>query len=220
MNELVFKESDKVQVFVDDREFKSEVCRQLFELGALLYPKRLSVGDYVLSGRVAVERKSDADLESSIIDGRLFAQAKDLKENFESPLLAVIGKEFQRINPKALRGALISLAVDFKLPAFFFENSQEFAEFLYALGEKEQLKESRETRIRFGKKGFSLQEQQRFIVESLPGVGPKNARFLLENFKSVQDVFEADAEDLQDVEGIGKKKAEEIRRVLSSDYEN
>ena len=124
------------------------------------------------------------------------------------------------MNPKALRGAIISLAVDYKLPVLFFDDSKEFAEFVYALGEREQLRELREIRVRFGKKGVSLQEQQRFITESLPGVGPKNARALLEHFKTVQDVFEADVDELEDVEGIGKKKAEEIRRVLSSNYEN
>ncbi len=220
MDELEFKESDCVQVFVDDREFKSTVCRRLFDLGAILYSKRLSVADYVLSARAAVERKEAADFESSIIDGRLFAQARELKQNFDSPLLCVIGRDFSRIQPKALRGALISLAVDYSLPVLFFDSSEEFADFLYALGEREQLRPDKEARVRFGKKGSTLQEQQRFIAESLPGVGPKNAKALLEHFKSVQELFEADADELCDVEGIGEKKAKEIRRVLSSDYEN
>ena len=133
-------------------------------------------------------------------------------------MLCVTGREFSRIPPKALRGALISLAVDYSLPVLFFDSSEEFAGFLYALGEREQLRPEKELRVRFGKKGATLEEQQRFIVESLPGVGPKNAKSLLEHFKSVQEVFEADSDDLRDVEGIGEKKAREIRRVLSSDY--
>ncbi len=219
MNEIVFEKSDKVQVFVDDRELKSSVASALKEKGAVVTPLRLDVGDYVLSERVCVERKNAADFEASVIDGRLFKQAQELRENFASPLIALVGSEFERINPNALRGAFISLAVDYRIPLFFFDFDKELADFLYALGEREQLLEPRAAKLRFGKKPLTLEEQQRFIVESIPLVGPKVALALLQHFKSVTGIVNASVDELQEAEGIGKKRAEEIRRVVSSKYE-
>ncbi|MFA4946267.1 MAG: ERCC4 domain-containing protein [Candidatus Micrarchaeia archaeon] len=218
MNELVFEERSEVQVFIDDRELKSAAAKTLFEKGALLKPVRLSVGDYVLSARACVERKTAQDFESSVLDGRLFAQAQELREAFASPIIAVTGKKFERLQPAALRGAFISLAVDYKIPLLFFDSDAELAEFIYALGEREQLLEPREARVRFGRKGDSQAERQRFIVESLPLIGPKVARALLEHFGSIERLMSASAEELMEVDGVGGKRAEEIRRVLSSPY--
>lgn len=208
----------KLQVYVDDRELKSAVVKDLFRKGVALKPVRLETGDFIVSSRVAVERKDAKDFEASIIDGRLFVQAGHLKNAFESPLLALVGSNFERIQPKALRGAFMSLAVDFKLPVFFFDSDQELADFLEALAEKEQLAPDRMHRLQFAKKGPSLGEQQRLVVESLPGLGPKNALSLLKHFKTVQNLSNASLDDLQQVEGIGKARAESIRRVFEEDF--
>lgn len=219
MSELVFEKNEKVQVFVDDRELKSECAKHLFSKGAVLKAQRLEVGDFIVSPRVAVERKASGDFESSVIDGRLFSQAQELCSNFERPIIAVIGEREGRVHAKALRGALISLLVDYGLPVLFFKDELELAEFIFHVGEREQLKAPKEQKVRFGKKLASLDEMQRFAVEGLPQVGPVAARKLLEQFGSVQGVFEADEDELQVVEGIGEEKAKEIRRIISAKYE-
>ena len=61
-------------------------------------------------------------------------------------------------------------------------------------------------------------EQQLFIVESLPNIGPVNAKNLLQHFGSVSNVLNASESELQQVEGIGKKTAENIRKVVDSKY--
>lgn len=218
MDELVFEKSDKPQVFIDDRELKSGCAKKLFSLGAVLLPKRLSVADFVVSQRVALERKAFGDFESSIIDGRLFAQAKEMIDNFERPMIAVVGGGEGRVHAKALRGALISLLVDYGVPVLFFDEDEELAEFIYHLAEREQLKAPKEMKVRFGKKVALLDEMQQFAVEGLPNIGPVAAKKLLEHFGSVQAVFEADEDELQEVEGVGEEKAKEIRRVVYSNY--
>ncbi|MBI4360412.1 hypothetical protein HY572_01420 [Candidatus Micrarchaeota archaeon] len=223
MAELVFDEgltaSNTLQLFVDDRELKSSVAKALFRKGVVLKPVRLESGDFIVSERVALERKEAKDFEASIIDGRLFVQAGRLKNAFESPLLALVGSDFERIQPNALRGAFISLAVDFKLPVFFFDSDDELADFLYALAEKEQFGEQRMHRLQFAKKGVTLAEQQRLVVESLPGLGPKNAVSLLKHFKTLQRIANASPDDLQQVEGIGKQRAESMRKVFEQEFE-
>ena len=51
---------------------------------------------------------------------------------------------------------------------------------------------------------------QLFILQGLPGIGPEKAKRLLETFGSVNAVFQADADALQGVSGIGEKTANAI----------
>ncbi|MFH1780022.1 MAG: ERCC4 domain-containing protein [Candidatus Micrarchaeota archaeon] len=210
---------ERVQVILDDRELKSGCAKALYSMDALLTPKRLDVGDYVLSDRACVERKSADDFEASIIDGRLFEQAKQLKATYASPIIIIVGKEFYRVNEKARRGAFLSLMIDYQIPLFFVETEKELAELIHAIAVKEQLQEKRELKLQYGKKNTSLSEQQQLIVESIPLIGPKNAKMLLKHFGSVEKVYEADTEALQECEGIGPTRAKEIRRIITSQYE-
>jgi len=59
-----------------------------------------------------------------------------------------------------------------------------------------------------------------FIVASLPGVDAVRARSLLRHFGSVLRVFTATIEELESVEGIGRKTAEKIRRILDEEYKH
>ncbi|MBI5226363.1 hypothetical protein HY994_03945 [Candidatus Micrarchaeota archaeon] len=211
-------QNGQLQLFIDDRELRSAVAKSLFKKNVALKPVRLPVGDFVASSRVVVERKTDADFEASILDGRLFVQAGELKSAFESPLIALTGSTFQRVQPNALRGALISLAVDYKLPLFFFDTDAELADFLVALAQKEQLAPDRMHRIQFAKKGDSMQDQQRLIAESLPGLGPKTALSLLQHFKTLQNIANADENALESVEGIAKSRAQGIRKVFEEEF--
>ncbi|HII38504.1 TPA: hypothetical protein HA318_00685 [Candidatus Micrarchaeota archaeon] len=205
-------------VFVDDREEFNEVTSRLEQLGARLKIQRLDVADFVASPRAGIERKAYSDLESSIIDGRLFQQALELKRNFERPLVGVVGSGACRINGKALRGALISISIDYGIPVLFFEDDVSLGDFIFHVAFREQLAPAREQRLRLEKKKSVLSEQQRFVVESLPGVGPSAAKKLLARFGSVAEVFDAHEDELCQVDGIGVEKAREIRKVTAAEY--
>ncbi|WP_027179302.1 excinuclease ABC subunit UvrC [Maridesulfovibrio bastinii] len=51
---------------------------------------------------------------------------------------------------------------------------------------------------------------------SMPGIGPKTARLLWDNFNSVEDMKKASTEELSAIEGIGQKKAEQIYHAFQS----
>lgn len=126
-------------VLVDDRERNAtDLLARLAAKGARVQVNRLAVGDYVLSKRVCVERKTAADFESSLIDGRLFEQAARLKVDFEKPVIAVVGKPTGRISPGAFRGALLSLYLDFNVQLFFFSSETDLADFLVHAATREQ----------------------------------------------------------------------------------
>lgn len=52
----------------------------------------------------------------------------------------------------------------------------------------------------------------------LPNIGPVNAKNLLEHFGTVANIINASESQLQEVEGIGKKTAANIRKVVDSKY--
>ena len=68
---------------------------------------------------------------------------------------------------------------------------------------------------RHGYQPKGLRYRQRYILQGLPGVGSERADRLLDRFGSVEDVISASIDDLQTVDGIGKKIAEKIKWAVS-----
>ena len=83
---------------------------------------------------------------------------------------------------------------------------------------REQDKTTKDFNLHGDKKPLTLKEQQEYIVSSFPGIGPGLAKPLLRVFKSVKKIVNAKKENLEKVNKIGPKKAEEIRRVLDEEY--
>lgn len=204
---------------MDNRELPSGIDRTLETFGSLVTLKVLNVGDFILSDRVIAERKTRADFESSIIDGRLFQQAAAMKEQFERAIIIVEGESFEeRVKRSALLGALASLMVDYGIPVMFTRSTEATAEFLFAVAKREQLGEKREVRLLGERKAHTLSEQQQLVIECLPGVGPKRAKELLRYFYSVENVINATETELLELEGMGEKRAKDIKKVIKSAY--
>jgi Fanconi anemia group M protein len=214
-------DEDKVQVLVDSRELVSKVVKELYGEGLTVKTARLEVADYVLSERVAVERKEVEDFIRSIIDGRLFQQAIEMSKEYQSPIMVIEGEDlFERtaMHEKAIFGALASLLADFHLPIIFTKNEIETARILSAIAKREHKEGKRIVGIRGEKGSMSLQDRQRFIIESLPNVSGTIASRLLAHFETVRNVVNADVEELMKVKGVGKATAEKIRKVLDGKY--
>lgn len=212
----------KVKIVVDHREIPSGVVHKLEQLGVEIEARQLSVGDFILSDRVGVERKSVPDFLQSIVDKRLLDQAGRLSETFERPVLILEGEGLysrRAIHPNAIRGALAALVVDFNIPILPTQNEEETALVLAAIARREQVEQVREVAIRGEPKGLTLSEKQRFVVEGLPGVSAVLAKRLLEHLGTVERVMGASVEELRQVQGIGKEKAKRIRQVLNTKYE-
>ena len=68
--------------------------------------------------------------------------------------------------------------------------------------------------LNVSKKSLNKKEQLQFILESFPGIGPKTAKKLLEEFKSLKSLFNTPAEKIKGV--IGKKG--EIFNLINEEY--
>ncbi|WP_456420509.1 DEAD/DEAH box helicase [Thermococcus sp.] len=217
---LFVKKPKGIVVYVDSRELRSGIPKLLKELGAEIEVKTLDVADYVVSEEVGIERKSANDFIQSIIDGRLFDQVERLKRAYEKPLIIIEGELYgiRNVHPNAIRGAIASVTLDWGVPILFSSGKEETASFIYLLAKREQEDRKKEVRLRSEKKALTLAERQRLIVEGLPNVSATLAKRLLRHFGNVERVFTATEEELKEVEGIGEKKAREIRKVITAPY--
>ena len=207
-------------VFADTREGNSKVIRHLSEMEIDVKVQAMAVGDYQVSDEVVIERKTAKDFVDSIVDKRLFKQARSLMEEFKRPLIILEGDDLYNgmINPNAIRGSIASIALDFGISIIPTRNAQDTAAMIKRIAIREQSGEKTPIQIRTDKKPVNLWEQQLFIIESLPNIGPVNAKNLLEHFGTVANIINASESQLQEVEGIGKKTAANIRKVVDSKY--
>lgn len=214
------KENNFPIVYADSREGNSKVIRHLTEMEIDVKIQSMAVADYQVSDEVAIERKTAKDFVDSIIDKRLFKQARELSEEFKKPLMILEGDDLYAgmVNANAIRGSLASIAIDFGISIIPTRNAQDTAAMIKRIAVREQNGERTPVQIRTDKKPLSLLEQQLFIVESLPNIGPVNAKALLEHFGTVSNIVNASEKELQEVEGIGKKTAENIIKVVDSKY--
>jgi len=216
---------DGVEIVVDQRELDSSIAKDLSTRDGLVTRlETLAVGDYVLSDRVAVERKSAADFVDSMLDAdrSMFEQVGELSRAYARPVMIVEGTNLygQRdIAPNAIRGALASLAVDFDVSVLRTEDEADTTELLATIAKREQETRDREVSVHGEKTTKTRAEQQEYVVSSIADIGPVTARTLLEHFGSVEAVMTAPEDDLLEVEGVGPVTAERIREVVGSEYE-
>ncbi len=209
----------KMQVFVDSRE--REMAKVLESQGIVVTVRNLEVGDYVVSDRVAIERKTAQDFVASIIDPQrnLFRQIADLARTYERPVLILEGRDLYntQMNAGSIRGAMISVAVDYGVPIIPTEDRNETAAVIVLLAARE-VREGREPKMHGHKTARTLKEQQEYLISAISSVGPAVARKLLKHFGSVEKIMTASSEQLQEVELVGPKIAERIRELVGGAY--
>lgn len=215
------------RIIADYREKK--LINELVRKGMDVEVKSLISADFVIqvkdsSGNireVGIERKTTLDFLTSIIDKRILNQLISLKENFAIPLLIIEGHEniysIRNFHPNSIRGMLSTIAIDFQIPILYTRNYRDTSSLLTVISKRLD-KPMKHISLLKKRKPLTLREQQEYLVESLPGIGPNLSKLLLEKFESVRNIFNSSIEQLKEVEKIGKKKAENIRKVIDDEY--
>jgi len=221
--QLLDYSGEKLQIYVDRREIRSGVARALESAGTDVILATLEVGDYIVSDRVAIERKTDMDFLDSIIDKdrNIFGQLSDLARTYDRPVLIIEGDNLytaRQIHPNAIRGVLASIATDFGIPIISTRDAEDTAALIQVIAKREQVDEKRTPSLHGRKTAMTLSEQQEYIVSSISNIGPVAARKLLQHFGSVESVMGAGPDELMEVESIGQKTAQRIREVVGSVY--
>jgi ERCC4-type nuclease len=210
-----------VEILVDHRERASRVYPLLASApGIDVRVGRLEVGDYLLDGRVLVERKTLDDFAASIVDTRLFRQASRLVRSPHRGVVVVEGRAADRrprLGREQLQGALVTLVLIFGLPVLRSATPEETVWLLRTV--------SRQAARKIAKGIASRRWNPRdadarrvHMLTALPNIGPERAARLLERFGTLERVLGASAEELASLPGIGPETAARIRAFLEKDH--
>jgi ERCC4-type nuclease len=166
----------------------------------------LPAGDYVLSDRLVVERKTGADLAASIKDRRLFEQIERLREAYPAVVLLIEGKPIH-IAEHSWKGALgrVLTAGVAVLRTVDRKESAAWLAQLYRLEAKGPSEARGRPRIR--RPTADIRGVAEDVLGCLPGISTVGARRLLNHFGSLAAVFTADEIELRAVTGIGPVRA-------------
>jgi len=210
---------EKPVIIADYREKNSLVISELKSLGVDTEIKELKIADYLVKG-IAIERKTISDFINSMKNQRLLKQLEELQQ-YENKLLIIEGLDEQELytdsedrigmHPNAIRGFLLSILLNHKVPIIFTKNYEDTARFISVLSRKK----PRESPLNISKKSLGVKERSQFILESFPGIGPKTAKKLLKKFGTIKNVIDAPEEELKKELG---KKSDVFIRIISNKY--
>lgn len=232
---------ETLHICVDSNEasVRQEIVNYFHLSGFDVEIQKLDVCDYVVSDRCGVERKDVTDFLSSMKDGRLFKQARNMAEAYEKPILVLEGhmsRAFKRsrMRPSSVYGALSSLALEYGLSIIPTEDVRTTSILLHRLAYREQVKEERPLQLRSIRRDMPPHQRQVFLLSGLPQIGSTLAEELLRHFDTPFRVIEEfnRAEiivsksgktkrlkgPLSEVRGVGPIIVENAQKVLTQSF--
>lgn len=166
-----------------------------------------------------IERKSHdfldfkrLKMQASIMKNAYGENAYLVVEHNLDDLIKESKQYFQRDKTTHILGMVASLAEREKLVPIFCSNQQYAAYIIKSLCFKGN--DGRVSDVKISKPRSKKLDYQIHFLCGLPGVEEEIAKRLLDKFGTVQNLVNATKEDLQEVERIGKVKAENIYKVL------
>ncbi|MBP7867834.1 MAG: nuclease [Acidobacteria bacterium] len=210
--------SSPVSIVVDRREGRGGVFEAFLRMGGIdVSFGTLVTGDYRIDNRFLVERKTLPDLVQSILDGRLFRQAKNLANHEMRGVIILEGHasdlEGRLIRRESIQGAMIAVTVLLGVPVLRSRDPEETARLMLMMAHQADRTVSGGV-LRHGRRPHRHRALQLHLLQGLPGIGPGKARGLLEVFGSVEAIVRADADALARSPGIGRTLARRIRWAL------
>lgn len=215
------------RIVVDIREFRSSLPSLLHARSIVIVPCMLTVGDYVLSPNIVIERKSVSDLISSFRDGRLYTQVESMFQHYKSPMLLIefdqnksftlepfadLSGHFSSVNPNNvssdLQSKLVLLTLAFpKLRIIWSSSPYQTAEIFESLKAQENEPDPIAA-VRTGLSKDQTAEAQPFnqqpeeMLLQVPGVTGTNLRNVTIAAENIKEVANMTVEELQPMVGI------------------
>ena len=212
------KEKPKQKIIIDYRERESLIPSILIKQEFQIEFRNLKVGDYIVND-IAIERKTKTDFINSMLNGRLVNQLQELQQ-YERKALLIEGIEEaqdnlkikeQLIHPNSVKGFIISILLNYRIPIIFSKDSKDSANFISLIARKK----PRDSPLNIKKKTLDKKEQMEFILQGFPGIGSKKSKALLEKFGSIKNIINSSEEELKKIIG---KKSEIFQKIIKTDY--
>ncbi len=177
----------------------------------------LPAGDYLINNDIGIERKSAVDFIQSVISCRLFAQLSRLKKFTARPLLIIEGNPYRtthKISEAAIRNAILSVTVAWQVPVIFSKDKGYTANLLGVIAGL-QSKVMLSARAPQSYRPKKITGKKIFLLQAIPGVGPTLSFRLLQKFRTIKAVINADEQELSAIEGVGIRKARLIYTFIN-----
>ncbi|MGP0171142.1 ERCC4 domain-containing protein [Pseudomonas sp. NCHU5208] len=205
-----------IKIYVDAREASSRVTEVLKE-SASIELANLEVGDYVLSHDTVVLRRTANEFVEGVLQERLFNQASKARLQFGRVVILVVDGDIystsQAVMPEMLDSAMSRLTVLLGCSVFHTRSPHRTAALIFRMAKHAQEGKPAESTFRRGKVDSGLGHAL-YALEGFSAVSPSTSRKLLQHFRSVHAVVNAEPDQLQEVHGIGPSKAERLYQSL------
>ena len=210
-----------ISMIVSNRQRGKEVTKVLEKQGVVLRYANLKTGDFLISGKMAVEIETADEFLTSISNKMLFRKLIDFKRDFPEAVFIIQG--FKNANGKMssskVRTAISYITILNRMPVIMTTDAKDSSEYLNLLARQVQHGLTFDPEVEKQREKYATtRDAQLAIVEALPEVGPTTAEALLTHFGSLKRLFQAPADELVEVGGIGAKKAEKIRAFIDSRF--
>jgi ERCC4-type nuclease len=195
-------------IVCDVHEVRSAIPVHLAELGAEVEIRALKRGDYLVAVNALVERKTIADLHSSLARGRFWAQLAKIRVA-RRPYLLLEGRSVYEgaIAECAVRRLCLAVT-DLGITIIRTENARDTAAWLIDIAAGGAPVGDRPI---YAQRPRSRDDPPAVVaLSAAPGVSVKTARSIVERFPTLMSVGKATRDDLRGVPGVGAKQAEAI----------
>ena len=218
-----------MQVIIDHREQnRVEKAKTYYESEGLeVSVEELPVGDYVFTDgtdKVVFEYKEVNDFITSINDGRVFNQAINQAEDFNHHFVVIRGTESERAKYLAISknyrtvtlyqylGAIASLNRYTTVLEVYTPYINEA--FYRMMVQAKKCLQNKPIVKKFPRKDKNV--ALNFLCYCIYGLNYKRAKLIVDTYQleSLNDLMKLNIDDLTNIEGIGKKTAENIIRSI------
>ncbi len=211
-----------MKIDIDYREKDAGLIDLLAREDILIRVKALPYGDYVINDSITIERKTAKDFLISIVDTRLFKQLSNLKRYCRRPILLIEGDPYMTgldFNSQAIEGSIVSVQAVWYTPVIFSLSTEHTRNILIMMGSQYD-KDIDVVPLRGGYRPMRLRSRQLYLLQGLPQIGPRLAKRLMGHFGSISGIMNASIEELKKVAGVGSTRAEGIRRLIDSRWDD
>jgi ERCC4-type nuclease len=182
----------------------------------LIEMRSLRCGDYALPNGVLVERKAVPDLHDALVRGRFWPQIGRLRDACSAPYVVVEGSSIDRgpLSPDAVRGACLAVAGQ-GIVLVQTQGPRDTACWLHLLAlRRAGLRPSRDRPAYAQRIKPPADLVREALLAAIPGLSVASSRSLLERFGTVAAIIGADPKAWLEVPGIGRSRAEALRRAF------
>ena len=215
--------NDQLEVIIDTREKKSEIADIFLEEKINIQEMTLDVADYLFVGGTAFERKSFDFLNYSDV----ITKASELVFTYPYPylivdmplekLIAISVKKLHKSYGEILNhmiGLIASLSVR-GVPPIFCIDKRTMVRIMISIAKKNLDTKNRLIEKLQGRRNTSNNDAIQGMYANIPGIGNKLAIQLQKQYPTLKLLANATIDDLIKIDKIGRKKAEEIIKIIN-----